>query len=51
MKNQEIKMTISEYSKQLELGYIEQIKCLSVFKTEVYLCNLKGKEKAIVNLK
>ena len=37
-----MKMTITQYKNQIELGYIEPIKCISVFKKLAKQFNLKG---------
>lgn len=52
MEIKEIKMNLSDYLKKIELGYFEHIKCVSVFKKEVYILSLNGlKEKSIINFK
>lgn len=45
-------MNVSDYLQKIELGYYEHIKCVSIFKKEVYILSLDGQKlKAIINIK
>jgi hypothetical protein len=46
-----IKLTPAQYLKQIELGYIIPVKCLSVFKKPVLLLGLTSTEELIIDLK
>jgi hypothetical protein len=50
MKNH--KLTITQYTKAIELGYYEHIKCISVFQKVVKHYKLCGRtEMLLINLK
>ena len=50
MKNQ--KLTLEQYSRAIELGYYERVKCISVFKKIVKHNKLCGKtEILLIDLK
>ena len=47
-----IKMTSAEFLKQISLGFIIQIKCISVFIKQCELLDLKGNKKTVlINIK